>query len=227
MSGILIFGHRGACGHAPENTLASFRKALELGVPGFEFDIQLSKDGQPMVIHDDTLERTTNGIGAVSDYSYAELQQFDAGNGEKIPHLDDIFALADKACELFIEIKAENAAVIVAATIKKWVKKGWRYDQISVVSFNHQQLAEIKKIDPQIRVGATFVGIPQSLAQIATDIDSYSLNPAIHHTNQALVDDAHARGLKVFCWTVNDARTFAMAKALGVDGVFSDVPNSF
>src|ERR1700730_9477951 len=97
-------GHRGACGHAPENTLASMKKALDFGVHGFEFDIQMSKDGEPVVIHDDTLERTTNGKGLVSDFTLKELQQFDAGNGERIPSLRDVLDMVDKRCRLFIEL---------------------------------------------------------------------------------------------------------------------------
>lgn len=223
MTSVLRYGHRGACGHAPENTLESMRKALDLGVAGFEFDIQLSKDGQPVVIHDDSLERTTNGTGLVSDYTWQELQQFRNKNGETIPHLNDVFALADKRCELIIELKAD-AAPQVAQIIGEHIAKGWRYDQIWVVSFNHLQLAAIRRIDPQIRTGALLVAIPVTLAQIAVDAGASSINPGVHHLNQELVDDAHARGLKVFTWTANDQHTIAKAKKLGVDGIFSDFP---
>lgn len=217
------YGHRGACGHAPENTLASVRKALALGVDGFEFDIHLSKDNQPVIIHDDTLNRTTNGRGEVSDYTFVELQQFDAGQGEKIPHLNDIFALVDKRCELLIELKA-NAAAIVEKTIAAWAAKGWRYEQIWVISFDHAQLVEIKQINPRIQTGALIEGIPVSLAAIATEAGASALCPYIGSLNQALVDDAHARGLKVITWTANTPRNIAKAKALGVDGIMSDFP---
>jgi len=217
------YGHRGACGHAPENTLLSMQKALDLGCAGFEFDIQLSKDGEPMVIHDDTLERTTNGTGLVASHSYAELQKLDAGKGEKIPHLNDVFALAQNTCELFIELKSD-AAVAVEKVIRAWVAKGWDYKNIWVISFNHLQIAEIKKLNPQIQTGALLVAIPVTLAQIAVDAGAMSLNPAVHHVNQALVDDAHKRGLKVITWTANDVHAINKAKSLGVDGVFSDYP---
>ena len=141
MSAPLKYGHRGACGHAPENTISSMQKALELGVAGFEFDIQLSRDGEPMVIHDDTLDRTTNGSGLVANYTYEELKQFTV-QGEKIPHLRDVFELVGGRCELIIELKSD-AAVAVEKTIRQYVSTGWRYDQLWVVSFNHWQLAEI------------------------------------------------------------------------------------
>lgn len=217
------YGHRGACGHAPENTLASVRKALELNVSGFEFDIQLSKNGEPVVIHDDTLERTTNGKGLVADYSFKELQQFDAGQGEKIPHLNEVFALADKRCDLIIELKA-NAAEAVEACINTWISKGWHYDRIWVVSFNHQQLTQIRRLNPSIQTGALFECIPVRLAALATDAGAEAICPYVGCMNKALVDDAHKLGLKVITWTANTPRDIAYAKSLGVDGIMSDFP---
>src|SRR5271154_1852254 len=102
-------GHRGACGHAPENTLSSMKKALSFGVHGFEFDIQMSKDGEPVVIHDDTVDRTTNGSGLVSGYTLRELQMLAIQGGERIPSLRNVLDVVDKRCRLFIELKAENA----------------------------------------------------------------------------------------------------------------------
>lgn len=223
---MLKIGHRGACGYAPENTLASMQKAIELGVDGFEFDIQLSRDGIPVVIHDDSLERTTNGKGLVSDYTLAELQKFDAGNGEKIPSLTDVINFADKRCHLFIELKAENSVKPVAEIIANSVKNlDWSYEQFCVVSFNHLQLMEMRALIPEIKTGALFVGIPVNLAAIAADAGAWSINPCIHHINQELVADAHARGLKVLVWTCNEPSEIAKAKSLGVDGIFSNFPD--
>ncbi len=218
-------GHRGACGHAPENTLASIRKALELGVHGFEFDIQLSKDGEPVVIHDDTLERTTNGSGKVSDHTLEALQKLDAGGGEPIPSLRDVLELVDKRCRLFIELKAPDAAAPVAEMLSHYVENvGWTWEQLYVVSFDHLQIAAMRAMLPEIRTGALLVGIPVSLAAIATEAGAWAINPCIHHISQALVDDAHHRGLKVLTWTANKPEHIAKAKSLGVDGIFSDFP---
>jgi len=218
-------GHRGACGHAPENTLRSMRRALELGVDGFEFDIQLSRDGEPVVIHDETLERTTNGAGLVSDYSREELQRFDAGGGERIPSLSDALDLADKRCRLFIELKAEYATVPVAETLAHYIAhRGWNYEQLYACSFDHLQLAAIRTILPPLRTCALLAGIPVSLAAIACDAGAWSLNPSVHHINQALVDDAHRRGLRVLAWTANQPTHIAKARALGVDGIIGDYP---
>jgi glycerophosphoryl diester phosphodiesterase len=223
-------GHRGACGHAPENTLASIEKALAFGVDGFEFDIQLSKDGEPMVIHDDTLERTTNGTGLVADYTMAELQQFDAGQGkaenQTIPSLKDVIALVDKRCRLFIELKAEHSTVPVVEQITHSVlEQGWDYDQFYICSFDHLQLLSVRTMNTRIRTCALFAGIPVTLAAMAIDAGAWSINPCIHHISQRLVDDAHRRGLKVLTWTVNRPEHIEKAHRLGVDGIFSDFPD--
>ncbi|MBY0406903.1 MAG: hypothetical protein K2Q01_04375 [Rickettsiales bacterium] len=222
-------GHRGACGYAPENTLISVQKALDLHVDGFEFDIQLSKDGHPMVIHDDTLERTTNARGIVAQHTLHELQQIDASQGktlfQKIPSLQDIIDLVDKRCRLFIELKAEHCEKQVAEHIKRSVNNGWSYEQFYVCAFDHAQLAETRKLNDRIRTCALFAGIPVSLAAMGTEAGAWSINPCIHHMNRELVQDAHRRGLKVVTWTVNHPAHIEKARALGVDGIFSDYPD--
>ena len=219
-------GHRGAAGHAPENTLASRRKAMELGVHGFEFDIQLSKDGEPVVIHDDTLERTTSGRGAVADFTLEELQKFDAGRGEKIPSLRNVFDMVDKRCRLFIELKAPGSAQPVAEIVEDYVDHfGWSYEQIYVCAFNHLEIAAVRAADGDIYTCALFVGIPVTLAAIAQDAGAWAINPGIGYINEALVEDAHRRKLKVIPWTANDPRSIARMKALGVDGIISDFPD--
>ena len=219
-------GHRGACGYAPENTLLSMRKALELGVHGFEFDIQMSKDGQPVIIHDDTLQRTTNGTGLVEHFTLKELQQLDAGKGEIIPSLRNVFDMVDKRCRLFIELKAEHCAEPVVDIIEHYVaKQGWSFEQCFVCSFDHGQIAAVTQLNPDIRTCALLVGIPVSLAAVASEAGAWAINPCIHHINQPLVDDAHKRGLKVVTWTANETAHIAKAKKLGVDGIISDYPD--
>ncbi|MDE3060062.1 MAG: glycerophosphodiester phosphodiesterase [Pseudomonadota bacterium] len=219
-------GHRGACGHAPENTLASMQKALELGVDGFEFDIQMSGDGEPVVIHDDTLERTTSGRGFVSDYTFKELQQFDAGKGERIPSLRQVLDLVDGRCRLFIELKAESSSGPVAAILREYVaRRGWSWEQLYVVAFDHSQLVAMRRLLPELRTGALLAGIPVSLAAIAAEAGAWSINPCIHHISKALVDDAHWRGLKVVTWTANEPRHIEKARMLGVDAITSDFPD--
>lgn len=222
-------GHRGACGHAPENTLLSMRTALALGVDGVEFDIQLSRDGEAVVIHDDTLERTTSGTGRVCDHTLAELQRMDAGQGraegETIPSLRDVMRVIDKRCRLLIELKAEHATAPVADIIRQAAAEGWEYEQLLVCAFDHPQLAQIRALDPNIRTCALLAGIPVSLARVAEEAGAWAINPCIQHISQALVDDARARGLRVITWTANHASHIQRAQALGVDGIISDFPD--
>lgn len=219
-------GHRGARGHAPENTLLSMKKALAFGVHGIEFDIQLSSDGEPVVIHDDTLERTTNGKGSVADFTLHELQRLDAGEGEKIPSLRNVLDIVDKRCRLFIELKAEYATAPVAGIIKDYTTRhGWSYEQLYICAFDHAQLVHTRRLNPHIHTCALIAGIPVSLAAIAEEASAWAINPNVHHINQALVNDAHQRGLKVLTWTANDPRDIARAKALKVDGIISDYPD--
>lgn len=217
------YGHRGACAHAPENTLLSFRKALEFGVGGVEFDIQLSRDGEPMVIHDDTLNRTTNGKGAISKYSYAELQTFDAGGGEKIPHLRDVFECIDKRCELLIELKCD-AVVAVDKIIREQVKTGWRYDQIWVLGFDHALLSKMHRLNPEVQICASFEGYPENIAQVKKETGASAIGPGHKVLDEDLIRTAHAADLKVITWTVNSRALIARAKAFGVDGIIGDYP---
>ena len=219
-------GHRGAMGHAPENTLASMKKALSFGVHGIEFDIQLSREGEPVVIHDDTLERTTNGKGPVSALSLHELQALDAGGGEKIPSLRDVCDVVDKRCRLFVELKAPASEGPVAELLTYYIERlGWSYEQFFICAFDHRQIAAVRARNPEFRTCALFAGIPVSLSEIALEAGAWAINPNIYHMDQSLVDDAHRRGLKVITWTANTVHEIEKARALGVDGIISNYPD--
>lgn len=224
---MLKIGHRGACGHEPENTLRSFRRAMELGVDGVELDVHICASGEPVVIHDETLERTTNGTGRVALKALAELKTFDAGKGERIPTLQEAINLIDRKIRIFIELKDDNAVAPVVKLIERSVKKGWKYEQLMIIAFNHHLLLAAKKLNPDIQTGALLVGIPATYAQCAVDAKAQAINPAVGFVNKAFVDDAHRRGLKVFCWTVNTPVQIAKARQAGVDGIMGDYPDRF
>ncbi len=194
---LFCFGHRGACGHEPENTIRSVRKALALGADGVEVDVYFV-DGQLVVIHDDTLERTTNGRGRVAGKTFACLRSLDAGLGEKIPTLAEIFYAVNR--------------------------RGWSFDDFLVSSFDHAQLREAKQLCPEIRIGALIEKVPRGLAQFAEDLGAWSLHASKRCVTPKLVEDTHQRGLKIFVFTVNSPKDIALMQALGVDGVFSDYP---
>ncbi len=221
---LFCFGHRGAAGHEPENTLRSVRKALELGADGIEVDVYYA-DGQLVVIHDRTLGRTTNGHGFLSRKSFAQLRALDAGRGECIPTLTEVFDTVAHRAVINVELKGPRTAAPVVALIDDYVRqRGWRYDEFLVSAFDHSQLRETKKLQPEIRLGALIEKIPRDLAAFAERLGAWSVNPSRQSVTAELVADAHRRGLKVFVFTVNEPRDIARMQSLGVDGVFSDFP---
>ena len=146
---MVIVGHRGACGHAPENTLKSFAKAIELGCQRVELDIHLSKDGVPVVIHDPTVDRTTNGKGAVKRLLLAELKKLDAGGGESIPTLTDVMNLCRGKVELQIELKDPDCFPVVA----ELVNRQWSQKPVVVTSFDLSLLKEFATLMPDVPLG--------------------------------------------------------------------------
>ena len=149
-----------------------------------------------------------------------------AGGGERIPTLKNVLDLVDKRCRLFIELKAHRATAPVVDIVTHYVKNlGWSYEQLFLCSFDHLQIATARTLNPDIRTCALLVGIPVSLSAIAVEAGAWAINPNVHHLNQALVDDAHERGLHVFAWTANEPPLIHNIKQLGVDGIISDFPD--
>jgi len=223
---IIRIGHRGACGYEPENTLLSFKKALELNVDMIELDVYLCKTGELVVIHDDKVDRTTNGSGYVKEKSFEELRQLDAGKGEKIPTLQEVLDLTNKKARVNIELKGEGTAKPVSKVIEKYVKeKGWSYDDFLVSSFNHYELLKFSKLNPKVKIGVLIKGTPIGFAEFAEKVNAYSVHLSLEFINKEFVEDAHKRGMKVFVWTVNDTDEMQRMKELGIDGVFSNFPD--
>ena len=222
---LFCFGHRGARGHEPENTVRSVRRALELGAEGVEVDVYFV-DGQLVVIHDDTVDRTTNGTGRVMEQTFAQLRSLDAGRGEIIPTLEEIFEAVNHRAIINVELKGPRTAAPVAALIEVCVRHcGWRYEDFLVSSFDPAQLQEIKTLRPEIRRGALFEKrLPDMVAQ-AERLGAWSLHVSRRLATLELVADAHQRGLKLFVFTVNKPDEMARLNALGVDGIFTDYPD--
>ena len=221
---LFCFGHRGACGCEPENTVRSVRRALDLGADGVEVDVYLA-GGELVVIHDETLERTTNGRGRVMEKSFAYLRSLDAGLGERIPTLAEIFGAVNRRGVINIELKGPGTAAPVAALVAEQVNRGgWSYDNFLVSSFDPAQLHETLQLRPEIRLGALTEKPPRGLAQFAQELGAWSLHVSKRCVTPALVADTHQRGIKLFAFTVNQPAEIVRMKRLGVDGVFSDFP---
>jgi glycerophosphoryl diester phosphodiesterase len=221
---ILCIGHRGAMGYAPENTLLSISKAIELGADWIEVDVYWV-EGELIVIHDPFLERTTNGEGAVMEQSLEMLRSLDAGEGEKIPFLYEVFDLVDRRAGINIELKGPETAVSTVNFIQSQIKKGWEYDNILVSSFDHNMLRTVRQLDARIKIGALIYQKPNDLAQIVTSMNAFSINPWLMTMTEPFVRQAQALGLHVYVYTVNEPDDIERMRQWGVDGIFTDFPD--
>ncbi|PKO23742.1 MAG: hypothetical protein CVU38_02635 [Chloroflexi bacterium HGW-Chloroflexi-1] len=232
---LIRVGHRGARGHAPENTLASFNLAVEMGVQAVETDVHLSKDGEVVLIHDHTVDRTTDGYGFVKDMTLAELKKLDAGSwydprfaGERILALAELLIWAKDRVGVAIEIK--NGPIYYPGIAEKTIRLLRAHDMLAqaiLISFDHFVLREAKMIEPQVATGILYAGRlidPVAAAQAA---GADSLNPAWVFITPDLVQSAHAAGLAVSPWCPNDLPTLRTLDAMGVDSIGTDYPDLF
>ncbi|MBA4285543.1 MAG: glycerophosphodiester phosphodiesterase [Xanthomonadaceae bacterium] len=221
-----VIGHRGARGHAPENTLLAIDTGIALGAPWVEFDVQLHPSGALLVFHDLTLDRTTNGSGFLADQPLAALRALDAGGGQIIPTLEEVLDLVDQRVGVNIELKsAGGTAEAVAAVIRSYVEAGWPVEKFLVSSFHLPELWEFKQLAPEIPIGALLCGVPLDWAGCALELGAATLNLSSEFVDQRLIADAHAHGIKVYVYTVNEVAEMRLLRGMGVDGVFTDHPD--
>ena len=219
-------GYRGACGYEPENTLRSFNKALDLGVDMVEMDAHVCRSGEVVLIHDDTVDRTTDGHGHVADMTFVDLSRLDAGHGEKIPTLEQALDLIAGRVLVNIELKGSAAVPAVVKAIKHFVEDHhWTYDKFFVSSFNHYDLPEFRKLCPEVPTGAVLAGIPMGYSEFASQVGAQVVCQWVEFATEQFVDDTHKHGLKLYVWTVNEHEDIGRMKSLGVDGIFSDFPD--
>lgn len=220
-----IFGHRGAAGHRPENTLASVRHAIALGVDAVEIDVCLLDDAL-IVLHDDTLERTTNGHGSYKSWSLAALRALDAGQGERIPLLEEVIAATVGRVGLNIEVKeAGIAELVVARTLAATATApDWRR-RILLSSFDVATSAVLAALRGPMAFGLLYEEPFESALARALALRASSLHMSLGGLDDTDVARAQANGLEVYVYTVNDDAAIARCRAAGVDGVFSDYPD--
>jgi glycerophosphoryl diester phosphodiesterase len=217
----LIIGHRGAMAYEPENTLRSFRKALELGCDGVEFDIHLSKDEIPMAIHDDTVDRTTNGTGDVHGLTARQLQTLDAGKGEHVPTLREVIEEFAGKLTLQIEIKQQDA---VGPVVKLLEELGCVHDAW-LSSFWHKAVLEAKQMNPKLKAGILFEANPIDPVRLARDARADALHPGHRYIDKAFMDACHRAGLQVLAWTAKTPQDVNRLLALGADAIAANAPD--
>jgi glycerophosphoryl diester phosphodiesterase len=220
MNSILKIGHRGAKGYEPENTLISFEKAIDLKVDGIELDVHLSSDGILMVIHDETIDRTTNGKGFVNQFTALELKKYG------IPTLTEVLDLANRHCFINIELKGIETAKPLVALIENYIlAKNWNYTDFLISSFDWNMLEDVQLLNPKIRIGVlTEESVEESLA-FAKKIKAFSIHPdyvLLSKENVALMQE---NGFEVYPWTVNSTADIQKIKSFNVNGIISDFPD--
>ncbi len=225
-----IIAHRGASAEAPENTLAAYRRALAIGVHGVELDVRLSADGEPVILHDHLLDRTTDGHGPVGAHRLTELQTLDAGRwfgerfaGERIPTLAGALDVL-RAVRVIVEIKTEVSSDPAIAPRVAAVIRESAHRRITVSSFDHPVLLEVKTALPALDTAVLYVGRPVHASHLAQDAGAASLHPHWSLLNADVVASAHAAGLRVETWVVDEPADQARVIAMGVDAIMTNHP---
>lgn len=227
VGGTRVIAHRGGPKYAPENTLAAFQHASAVGATMLECDVHLTKDGEVVVIHDETLERTTNSAGWVMDKTLAELRTLDAGNGERVPTLKELIELAKRAnTELLIELKSPKLYPGVEFKVLTELEDSGYLDRCVLQSFDWDSLRRLRQLKPSARLGALFDQWQWEVSWPAADAE-YVCPPAeMVLLNPGLVRTAHGEGRQVFVWFAQTEHelTYRFLKAFGVDGLIVDDP---
>lgn len=230
----VVFAHRGASAYAPENTLAAFQLAFQQAAPAIEFDVKLTADGRVVVIHDQTVDRTTDGSGNVAKLPLAALRELDAGSwlsaqfrGEKIPTLDEVFETLGK--KLLMNVELTNYATPFDALIPKvaeLIKKHGLENHIWFSSFFPHNLTSMARLLPSVPRGQLIWPGPTGWWQRAWGslIDIHAEHPWKDDLTTEYIKNVHARGRRIHVWTVNDPDELRRLQALHVDGIITDDP---
>jgi len=218
---VLIIAHRGASAYEPENTLRSVRRALELGADMVEVDVHVSRDGHIVVVHDATVDRTTNGKGCVKDMTLKELKRLDAGLGEQIPALEEVIELVRGRAQLVIEIKVPGIEERVLQTIEERALE----NEALITSFYHPVVKRVKELSPYVRTGVIVASRPLKPITLVLEANSDALFPKHIFVDLQMVEEIHRYNLAVYPWTVNTIDQTRPLIDMGVDGIVTNKPD--
>jgi glycerophosphoryl diester phosphodiesterase len=220
MPQVLRIGHRGAAGHAPENTLAAVRRGIELGVDFVEIDVRRTADGALVALHDPTVNRTTNGKGRVDSLSLRDLRAFDAGGGERIPTVEEVLEIASGQTGLMIELKTAG----VASSTVHTVQKARFPNPVIYASFLHPEFAAVRAIAPEAALMVLYERLPRQPVSDAMRYRPAYVGLRHDRASRRLVDAFHEEDVRVCVYTANSLREIRRALSLRVDGIISDFP---
>ncbi len=218
---VTVTGHRGAAALEPENTLRGIRRAIELGVDQIEIDVHLTRDGRLVVIHDETVDRTTNGSGRVRDLSLEEIRALDAGKGEKIPTLEEVIRLVKGKVILQVELKGRGVEEKTVETVERM----GIVDEVVFTSFRHPAIKTAKELNPDIEAGVLFYCLPIDPCRLALDAGAEAIHPNVSFVNEEMVLKAHELGLKVRAWNSDEEQEMKRLIETGIDGLGSNRPD--
>ncbi|PXY45274.1 glycerophosphodiester phosphodiesterase [Flavobacterium hydrophilum] len=223
---MLKIAHRGAKAYEPENTLQAFQKALDLNSDGIELDVHLSADGHIIVMHDETIDKMTNGKGAVNTFTLSELKSFSIAGKHQIPTLNEVFDLVRKRCFINVELKNADTSKQVVSLIEKYIaEEGWDYSHFIVSSFDWNALQEVHNLNSDIPIGVLTEEDLDTALAFAESIQAKAIHPDFHLLNTDNVRKMQEKGFWVLPWTVNVEEDIQKVKSYNVNGIISDFPD--
>ncbi|MDO4294743.1 MAG: glycerophosphodiester phosphodiesterase [bacterium] len=230
-----VWAHRGASAYAPENTMEAFRLAKEQGADGIEIDVQMTKDKELVVIHDETIDRTSLGSGFVKDLTYSELLEINFNQlhpeypTAKLPLLEEVFAFV-KESKMMINVELKNSVIPypkLEERVCKLARQMGVEDKVLYSSFNHGSLRKLQKIDPEAVTGILYADGWLKVPTYAQNLGVQAIHPAWYHVKNdtKLIEKSHRKGLKVHVWTVNRKEDMEELLHLGVDAIITNYPD--
>ena len=233
---VKIWAHRGASGYEPENTIESFSKAIEMKADGIELDVQLTKDGEMIVIHDERVDRTSDSVGYVRDFSFEEIRKLDVskpienyGKSVKIPTLREVFELV-KDTGLTVNVEVKNGIFPypgIEEKVMDLISEMGMTERVWISSFNHNTVVRIKKEMPELKCGFLFADVMVDPYNYAKDLGMDALHPGIFHFlhDENIITKSHEKGMEVHVWTVNEKEHMQMLIAKEVDALITNYPD--
>ena len=221
----VVCGHRGAMGHATENTLASIKKGIELKADMVEIDVYKIKTGEMVVFHDDDLDRITNAKGKIEDYTFNDLRKVLVSGKHQIPTLQEVIETIDKRVVLNIELKGTNTATDTYRIIEEYKKKGWRNKDFFISSFRIGELQKMRSLNTKIAIGLLTYKEPiESIIKTGKNLEAQAINPYYKTLTAENVAVMKANNFKIYPWTVNEPLDIKNLKELKVSGIITDYP---
>lgn len=215
----LRIGHRGAAGHVLENTLGSIEKAIELGVDYVEIDLRLTRDGHVVVLHDATVDRTTNSCGRIKDLTLAEVKRIKTKDGQHVPTLEEVLKLTDGQVGLMLELKVRSLAKPVAEIVQRSGFSG----PVIYASFHHKELSHVREWLPSASI-MPLISRGRIAPRIPVKLGADHVGIRLDRVVKPVVAILHTAGVQVFVFTVNDAEDITHMTDIDVDGIISDMP---